>query len=94
MELRLTRLEDALNKFETVVQTLGSAVGHLAVLDGRSDENMRRIGEIERRMDQVERTDTDIRIVLEGLKTRVLFICAVGSLLGSGVVGLLVALAR
>lgn len=92
--LRLNRLEDIVNKFELTLQGLGSAVGHLALLDARADENRLHIDGLEKRMDQAERNDTDIRIVLEGLKTRVLFLCALGSLLGSGIVGLLLTLAR
>lgn len=94
MELRLDRLEEIVNKFETTLHGLGSAVGHLALLDDRSDENRRRLTNVEKRMEQADRDDNAIRIELEGLKTRVLFICALGSLLGSGVVGLLVALAH
>lgn len=94
MELRLDQLEKIVTKFESTIQGLGSAVGHLALLDSRADENRRHIDDLEKRMTYAERNDTDIRIMLEGLKTRVLFICALGSLLGSGLVGLLVAFAH
>lgn len=93
VEYRLEVLEKALAQIETTTRALGSATGHLALLDHRSEENARRIGSLEMAVDRIEQTLTKFAVALENVRTRVLFFSAAGSLIGAGCVALLVKVA-
>ena len=90
VEYRLEQIEATLRNFELTLQGLGSASGHLALLDARSDDNTRRIAILERNQATLDNSLTDIKITLEGVRARVSVAAAMGSLVGAGVVALLV----
>lgn len=90
VDYRLEQIEATLKNFEVTLQGLGSASGHLALLDARSDDNARRITLLEKGQAAMDNSLTDIKIALEGVRVRVSVAAAVGSLVGAGVVALLV----
>ena len=90
IEFRVDRLEDAVAAHEETMKSLGSAIGHLALLDHRSDDNARRISILETSNIRIEQALTDIKISLETVRARVMVFSAAGSLIGAGVVALIV----
>ena len=90
VDFRLEQIEKAIDDFKTTLQGLGSATGHLALIDARSDDNTRRIVLLERNHSAMDNTLTEIKVTLEGVRARVSLAAAIGSLIGAGVVALLV----
>ena len=90
IEFRVDRLEETVHDHGETMKALGSAIGHLALLDHRSDDNTRRIGALESSQTRIDAALTDIKISLETVRARVMVFSAAGSLIGAGVVALIV----
>jgi len=90
VSLRLDRVEKDVEHLTTTVESLGSAVGHLALVDSRVDENRRRIETLEKSLDRIEITVAAVQVALEAVRVRVMVGAGIGSLVGAGLVALLV----
>ena len=88
--LRIDRLEKDIAQISSTVDSLGSAFGHLALVDSRVDENRRRIEVTEKAVARIESALGAVQVALEGVRVRVLVGAGIGSLLGAGLVAVLV----